>query len=113
MGDVETPAADAGDSGDIDIGAMAGTKLGEMATGVRLGDLGIGGTKLGITGVDAMKFGDAGVVVTAAISGETDFFGIQGRKFGDVANESVRFGTEREAANMSGHGASASLSTRS
>ena len=93
---MEILAANAGNSGDIDIGAIAGTKLGETATGVRLGDLGIGGTKLGNTKVDAMKLGDAGVVVAAAISGDTDFFGMLGRKFGDVANESVRFDAERE-----------------
>jgi hypothetical protein len=74
-----------GNSGYIDVGTLVEIKLGEVAIGVKFGDM----------GVDGAKLGEADVVEgTADISGDIDFFGIQGRKLGDVANESVRFGTE-------------------
>lgn len=107
LGDVEIPPVNAGNSGDIDGGAVTATKLGDIATGIRFGDLGIDDTKLGMTGVDATRFGEAGVIVTAAMSGDTDFLGMQGRKFGDVANESVRFETECEVISRFGNKASA------
>lgn len=112
LGDVDTRAASAGNSGDSDVCAVAGIKLGEMATDRRLGDLGTDGTRLDNTGDDGVKFGDAGVIATAGISGDTDFFGMQGRKFGDVANESVRLGGELGVVNGLGHVAPTSLLPR-
>lgn len=82
---VEFPAANDGNSRNITGDAIEETKLGDVAVGVLFAD----------TGVDGAKFGETDVVgVTAYISGDIDFFGMQGRKLGDVANESVRFDAE-------------------
>lgn len=82
---VEFPPANDGNSGNMTGGPIVETKLGDVAIGAMFGDIGIDGAKFGETDV---------VGVTAHISGDIDFFGMQGRKLGDVANESVRLDAE-------------------
>jgi hypothetical protein len=80
-------------------------------------DTGVTFDDLEVANVDGMKFGDvaagdadmryggmgAGVAVTAGKFGDIDFVGMRGRKFGDMAKESVRLGAEtEEVANRAG-----------
>jgi hypothetical protein len=90
--------------GEADVVAAADAELGDVDTRAKFGDIGVViGLKLGdaITCAVGVKFGDLAVVVlTASISGDTDFVGIVGRKFGDMANESVLLGADSDGANM-------------
>lgn len=106
LGDVAIRPTNAGNSGDLDVGARAGEKLGDMAMGVIFGDCGIDDATWDNTGVEGTKFGDAG-----GISGDTDFCGMLGRKFGDVANESVRLDVEWDAPSVLDHNVVASWLT--
>lgn len=90
LGEAEVGAANGGKFGDIDVVATAEAKFGDVATGAKFGD----------RDVEDVKFGEAGATeVTTAMSGDTDFIGIQGRKLGDVAKESVRFAGVCDVAN--------------
>ena len=82
LGEAEVGAANDGKFGDMAVVATAEVKFGEVATGAKFGD----------KDVEGVKFGEAGIMeVAAAMSGDTDLVGMQGRKFGDVTKESVRF----------------------
>lgn len=92
--------------GEAGMVADAEAKLGDVDTGGKFGDIGVTiGARLGEAIVRAVgiKFGEvAAAVPTASISGDTDFVGIVGRKFGDMANESVLLGADSDVANMAG-----------
>lgn len=101
----EAGAANGVKFGDIDVVAVGRAKFGDVDTGGKFGDIGtVVGIKLGeadIVGrIVGVKFGEVAVVVmTASISGDTDFVGIRGRKLGDMTNESARLGATRHVAN--------------
>jgi hypothetical protein len=104
------------------VGVSTAVKFGDMDTGWRFGDVlavAVRNGKFGevevvddveVASVDGMKFGDvaagdadmrygdmgAVAAVTAGKFGDMDFVGMRGRKFGDMAKESVRFGAETE-----------------
>jgi hypothetical protein len=90
--------------GEANVVVAADAKLGDVDARAKFGDIGaVIGLKLGdaIACAVGVKFGDlAAVVLAASISGDTDFVGIVGRKFGDMANESVLFGADSDGANM-------------
>jgi len=92
--------------GEAGMAADAEANLGDVDIGGKFGDIGASvGARLGEAIVRAVgiKFGDvAATVLAASISGDTDFVGKIGRKFGDMANESVLLDADCDVANRAG-----------
>jgi hypothetical protein len=95
FGETEVVVVDEAKFGDVDTGGKWGEIVVERTDGMKFGD---------VAANDAdMRLGDMGAVaVTAGKLGDIDFVGMRGRKFGDNANESVRFGVESEVATRAG-----------